>query len=84
MFRHDLPEIPGLDNLASPEGPILDAQRLAAAAFGADRTWFLVNGSACGVQAAVMATCKPGDVLILPESYSQVGRLKQRDFFCVG
>ncbi|GAQ84124.1 Orn/Lys/Arg decarboxylase [Klebsormidium nitens] len=71
VFRHDLPEIPGLDNLASPEGPILDAQRLAAAAFGADRTWFLVNGAACGVQAAVMATCKPGDALILPESYSQ-------------
>jgi hypothetical protein len=67
-----LPEIPGLDNLASPEGPILEAQQLAAAAFGADRTWFLVNGATCGIQAAVMATCKPGDLLILPSNCYQV------------
>eukprot|EP00965_Chrysotila_dentata_P205680 6183099-Pleurochrysis_carterae.AAC.1 len=54
-LRHDLPELPELDNLFAPEGAIADAQRLAAEAFGAKRSWFLVNGSTCGVIAAVLA-----------------------------
>jgi arginine/lysine/ornithine decarboxylase len=45
----------GLDNLSSPTGVIREAQQLAARAFGADRTWFLVNGTSCGLHAAVLA-----------------------------
>ena len=55
VLRHDLPELPELDNLFAPEGVLLEAQDLAARAFGAGRTWFLVNGSTSGVLAAVMA-----------------------------
>ena len=54
-LRHDLPELPELDNLFAPEGPILEAERLAALAFGAARTWLLVNGSTGGVLAAILA-----------------------------
>ena len=67
-FHHDLPELPELDNLFSPEGPILDAQRLAAKLFGSSETWFLVGGTTCGIQAAIMATCSPGEFLILPRN----------------
>uniref|UniRef100_A0A7N0USG4 Orn/Lys/Arg decarboxylases family 1 pyridoxal-P attachment site domain-containing protein n=1 Tax=Kalanchoe fedtschenkoi TaxID=63787 RepID=A0A7N0USG4_KALFE len=67
-FHHDLPELPELDNLFSPQGPILEAQLLAAELFGASQTWFLVGGTTCGIQAAVMATCCPGDSLILPRN----------------
>ncbi|XP_073062683.1 LOW QUALITY PROTEIN: uncharacterized protein [Primulina eburnea] len=67
-FLHDLPELPELDNLFAPEGPILEAQKEAADLFGASETWFLVGGSTCGVQAAIMATCMPGDTLILPRN----------------
>ncbi|XP_047964460.1 arginine decarboxylase-like isoform X2 [Salvia hispanica] len=67
-FLHDLPELPELDNLFAPEGPILEAQKQAAELFGASETWFLVGGSTCGVQAAIMATCSPRDVLILPRN----------------
>lgn len=67
-FTHDLPELPELDNLFSPQGPILDAQRQAAQLFGASETWFLVGGTTCGIQASIMATCKPGDGLILPRN----------------
>ncbi|KAL3625204.1 hypothetical protein CASFOL_030658 [Castilleja foliolosa] len=67
-FQHDLPELPELDNLFSPEGPILEAQKEAAQLFGASETWFLVGGSTCGVQAAIMATCSPGDTLVLPRN----------------
>jgi arginine/lysine/ornithine decarboxylase len=68
VFTADLPELPELDNLFAPEGPILEAQQLAAAAFGASRTWFLVNGSTAGVMAAILATCRSGDKIILPRN----------------
>ncbi|MDD5603849.1 MAG: hypothetical protein PHG48_07245, partial [Eubacteriales bacterium] len=58
----DLTETPFTDNLHSPEGVIKRAQELAAEAFGADRTFFLVNGSTCGIQAAIAAICGSGGV----------------------
>ena len=61
VFGWDLPELPGLDNLACPTEVIQTAQELAAAAFGAEQTWFLVNGSTAGVIAAILATCGEGD-----------------------
>lgn len=67
-FSHDLPELPELDNLFTPNGPILEAQKEASKLFGASETWFLVGGSTCGIQAAIMATCSPGDYLILPRN----------------
>ncbi len=70
-FLADLPELPELDNLFAPEGAILRAQELAADLFGASQTWFLANGSTCGIEAAVLATCGPGDLLILPRNCHQ-------------
>ena len=71
VFAADLPELPELDNLFAPQGAILAAQELAAEAFGADRTWFLVNGSSCGVMAAILATCAPGAKILLPRNVHQ-------------
>jgi arginine decarboxylase len=70
-LQADLPELPDLDNLFAPQGVIQSAQELAAAAFGAERTWFLVNGSTCGVIAAILAICLPGDRIILPRNVHQ-------------
>ena len=64
----DLPELPELDNLFAPEGVIRQAQALAAEAFGADQTYFLANGSTCGIEAAILATCGPGDKIIVPRN----------------
>ncbi|MEQ8963598.1 MAG: lysine decarboxylase, partial [Coleofasciculus sp. C2-GNP5-27] len=71
VFEYDLPELPDFDNLFAPSGGIQEAQELAAVAFGADKTWFLVNGSTCGVIAAIVATCGMGDKLILPRNSHQ-------------
>lgn len=68
VFTADLPELTELDNLFAPEGVINQAQELAAQAFGATRTWFLVNGSTCGIEAAIMATCGAKDKIILPRN----------------
>jgi len=59
----DLTEVPGLDDLHRPVGAIAEAQRLAAEAFGAEETFFLVNGTTAGNQAMVLATCRPGDLV---------------------
>ncbi|MCA1994124.1 MAG: aminotransferase class I/II-fold pyridoxal phosphate-dependent enzyme, partial [Coleofasciculus sp. S288] len=71
VFPADLPELPDLDNLFAPEGVIQEAQELAAEAFGAEQTWFLVNGSTAGVIAAILATCDTGDKIILPRTIHQ-------------
>lgn len=64
MYTCNYDNTAGLDYLSSPTGAIEEAQRLAAEAFGAHCTWFLVNGTTTGIHAAVMATCGPGDTLI--------------------
>ena len=71
VFLADLPELPDLDNLFAPESVIQESQQLAAAAFGAERTWFLVNGSTAGIVAAILATCNAGDKIILPRNIHQ-------------
>jgi len=66
LAAFDVTEIPGTDNLHYPEEAIKEAQDLAAKAFGAKETFFLVNGSTCGIHAAIMTMCKKGDKLIVP------------------
>jgi len=70
-FQADLPELPELDNLFAPFGVIKEAQSLAAELWGASQTWFLVNGTSCGVIAAILATCGAGDKIILPRNSHQ-------------
>lgn len=43
LTLHDLPELPELDNLFAPVGPVLDAQKQAAELFGTTETCFLVG-----------------------------------------
>ena len=47
------------------------AQTLAADLWGASQTWFLVNGTSCGVIAAILATCGAVDKIILPRNSHQ-------------
>ena len=68
VFRADLPELPELDNLFAPEGSIHEAQQLAAEAFGAEATYFLANGSTCGIEAAILAVCAPGEKILVPRN----------------
>jgi arginine decarboxylase len=44
------------------------AEDYAAEAWGADRTWFLVNGSTSGIHALVLTLCGPGDTVIIPRN----------------
>lgn len=54
-----------MDDLHQPEGIIAEAQSLAAEAYWADETKFLIGGSTAGNIALIMAVCKPGDKIIV-------------------
>jgi arginine/lysine/ornithine decarboxylase len=71
MFQADLPELPELDNLFAPQGAIASAQELAAKTYGVAETRFLVNGSTSGIIGAILATCGPGEKIILPRNIHQ-------------
>lgn len=64
-FLEDITEIDGFDNLHHPEGIIKAEQEFAAQAFGAEESFFLVNGSSCGVLAAIAAASADSDKKIL-------------------
>ena len=61
----DITEIDGFDNLHQAEGLIKQAQERAAQLYGAEETFFLVNGSTSGVLAAISAVTEKGDTILL-------------------
>lgn len=62
--KFDITELPGADNLYAPSGVIYDSERINAEFTGAGNSFFLVNGGACGVMAALLSILKPGDEVI--------------------
>ncbi|MDO5411199.1 MAG: aminotransferase class V-fold PLP-dependent enzyme [Lachnospiraceae bacterium] len=64
-FSIDITEIAGFDDLHHPEGILKEAMEEAAAVYGSEKTWFLVNGSSCGILAAVCAAVRPGGRLLM-------------------
>lgn len=64
----DLINIAPLDDLHQPKGIIKQAQDLAAEAFGADRTFFSVQGTSGAIMAMIMAVCGPEDKIIVPRN----------------
>ena len=65
LFSIDITEIDGFDNLFHAEGILLEAQRRAARLFGAEETYYLVNGSTCGILAAVSAAVPRGGHILM-------------------
>jgi len=72
-LRHDVPSlIEGVDVGAEPI-PFQQAQRLAAGAWGAKRTWFLINGASQGNHAACLALAHAGaEVVVQRNVHSSV------------
>jgi arginine/lysine/ornithine decarboxylase len=61
----DITEIDGFDNLHDARGILKEAMEEAAEICGAQETFFLVNGSSCGILAAVLACTNPGDEILI-------------------
>jgi arginine decarboxylase len=63
---YDVCEGQELDDLHNPQGALAEAQAMLATHYGADASFFLVNGSTAGVQALLCTACGPKDALVLP------------------
>lgn len=75
VLKADITEIDGFDDLHCPEGIIAEAQQLAADLFGADETFFLVNGTTSGIMAAVAATAyEEAPILVGRDCHKSVTR----------
>ncbi|MGI6120292.1 MAG: aminotransferase class I/II-fold pyridoxal phosphate-dependent enzyme [Desulfosporosinus sp.] len=66
----DLTELPGLDMLHSPSGVIAEAQKRMAEIFGAEKTFFLINGGTVGNQAMFLALGNIADKRVVVERNS--------------
>ena len=64
----DITEIDGFDNLHGAEGILADAMTRAAALWHSDRSYFLVNGSSCGILAGIRALTRRGATVLLPRN----------------
>ena len=65
LYTLDTTEIDGTDNLHNAKEIIKYSQERAARVFNSDRVIYLVNGTTCGIEAAIMAVCPPKSKLIM-------------------
>lgn len=66
VFDADLSvSVPMLDSLMEPSGVILEAQQVAAKAFGARRTFFATNGTSTANKVIFQTLIAPGEKLLL-------------------
>ncbi len=61
----DITEIEGFDDLHAPEGILREGMERAARLYGADESWYLVNGSTAGILAGIAAATRPGDTVLV-------------------
>ena len=64
-YTIDITEIDDFDNLHHAEGLLKEAQERAAALYGSQQCYYLVNGSTCGLLAAICAATQKKDKVIV-------------------
>jgi len=65
LYLRDITEIEGFDNLHQPEGMFLALQQRAAGLYGAEESFYLVNGSTGGILSAVSAALPVGGHILM-------------------
>jgi arginine/lysine/ornithine decarboxylase len=65
LFKVDITEVDGVDNLHHPEGIIKEAQGLLSDFYGSKKSYFLVNGSTSGNLAMIFSSFNEGDKIIV-------------------
>lgn len=67
-YALDIPHGGGVDTTHMSLGLLREAERLAADLYGGDEARLLVNGSTTGNMAMLLATCGPGDEVLISRS----------------
>ncbi len=65
IMKIDITEIDGFDNLHAPEEIFRKLQDKAARLYGAEESFYLVNGSTCGILAAISAAVPEGGRILM-------------------
>lgn len=64
----DLALMEELDDFHEPHGCIKKAQDLAARLYGADHSFFVINGTTGGIYAMILAIAGPGEKILVPRN----------------
>ena len=64
-YAYDVTEVDGLDNLYEADGILRDGMERAKVCYGADATFYLVNGSTCGIMTAIFAVTREYDKVLV-------------------
>ena len=64
-YEIDITEVYGFDNLHHAEGILKDSMKRAAEIYGADHTYYLVNGSTCGILSAICGCVRNGGKILI-------------------
>lgn len=67
-MKADVNGMEDLDNASNPISVIKEAEEYLADAFGADHSFFLVNGTTSGIQGMIMSACRHGEQIIIPRN----------------
>ena len=67
-LRREVSLMEELDDLHAPQTCIKEAQELAAELWNADKAFFMINGTTSAVQAMIMATLNPNDLVLVPRN----------------
>ena len=67
----------GLDSLLEPTGNVKVAQDYAARAFGADRAFFVTNGTSTSNKMVEQALLSPGDIVLSRSKLPQIAPLRE-------
>lgn len=72
-YEMDITEIDGFDNLHQPRELLLEVQKKAAKIYDSKECFYLINGSTCGILAAVSsAVKKQGKILVARNCHKSV------------
>ncbi len=64
-YSYDLTEIDGMDNLYEADGILQEALERASRCYGSDYSYYLVNGSTCGIMTAIFAATEENDRVLV-------------------
>lgn len=65
LSKLDSTEIIGTDNLFNADGIIKESMDRCSKVFGSDKSYFLTNGTTCGIYSAIMGGCDLKDKVIV-------------------
>ena len=71
LIDMDITEIPGADHLHAPKSSIMNSQKKLSEYYQSYKSYFLVNGSTCGILSMIYATTKRNDKILVNRNAHQ-------------